>query len=116
MPKFEPTEAGINVAQLSPSRHPNRPPPRWRVIEIARGPESETFERSMDVQISRVRRLVEPDPSRPRHIQTVWGVGYVFVPDPADAAAVLGGPPPFALPEIPIAVDGSGQIHVVLEG
>lgn len=36
--------------------------------------------------------------------------------DPANAAAVLGGPPPFALPEIPIAVDGSGQIHVVLEG
>lgn len=36
--------------------------------------------------------------------------------DPANAAAVLGGPPPFALPAIPIAVDGSGQVHVVLEG
>ncbi|HBB22379.1 MAG TPA: two-component system response regulator OmpR, partial [Pseudomonas sp.] len=26
-------------------------------------------------------RLIEPDPSKPRYIQTVWGVGYVFVPD-----------------------------------
>ncbi|MFO6059524.1 winged helix-turn-helix domain-containing protein, partial [Pseudomonas aeruginosa] len=36
---------------------------------------------SFDVQISRLRRLIEPDPSKPRYIQTVWGVGYVFVPD-----------------------------------
>jgi two-component system phosphate regulon response regulator OmpR len=35
----------------------------------------------MDVQVSRVRRLVEPDPARPRYVQTVWGYGYVFVPD-----------------------------------
>ena len=40
-----------------------------------------TDSRSMDVQVSRVRKLVEPDPSRPRYIQTVWGYGYVFVPD-----------------------------------
>jgi len=33
------------------------------------------------VQISRLRRMIEPDPSKPRYIQTVWGVGYVFVPD-----------------------------------
>ncbi len=69
------------------ARHPHQPLTRERLIEIARGPESETYERSMDVQISRVRRLVEPDPARPRHIQTVWGVGYVFVPDPPDATA-----------------------------
>jgi Rieske Fe-S protein len=36
--------------------------------------------------------------------------------DPANAAAVLGGPPPLPLAEIPVAVDGSGQVHVVLEG
>ena len=29
----------------------------------------------------RLRRMIEPDPSKPRYIQTVWGVGYVFVPD-----------------------------------
>jgi len=33
------------------------------------------------VQVMRLRRLIEADPAQPRHIQTVWGVGYVFVPD-----------------------------------
>ena len=41
------------------------------------------FDRSLDVQISRLRKMIEPDPSQPRYIQTVWGVGYVFVPDGA---------------------------------
>jgi two-component system phosphate regulon response regulator OmpR len=32
-------------------------------------------------RFSRLRKIVEEDPSKPRHIQTVWGFGYVFVPD-----------------------------------
>jgi len=35
------------------------------------------------VQVSRLRKLLETDPATPRFIQTVWGVGYVFVPDEA---------------------------------
>ena len=62
-------------------QHPHRPLSRERLIELARGPGSETDSRSMDVQVSRVRKLIEPDPSRPRYLQTVWGFGYVFVPD-----------------------------------
>jgi two-component system, OmpR family, phosphate regulon response regulator OmpR len=62
-------------------QHPHRPLSRERLIELARGPASETDSRSMDVQVSRVRRLIEPDSSRPRYLQTVWGYGYVFVPD-----------------------------------
>ena len=62
-------------------RHPHRPLSRERLIELARGPASDTDGRSMDVQISRLRRLVEADPRRPRYLQTVWGYGYVFVPD-----------------------------------
>ncbi|MEB3246605.1 MAG: response regulator [Synechococcus sp.] len=62
-------------------QHPHRPLSRERLIELARGPGSETDSRSMDVQVSRVRKLVEPDPTRPRYVQTVWGYGYVFVPD-----------------------------------
>ena len=53
-------------------------------VEIARidqTRQSVALERSIDVQISRLRRMLEPDPSKPRYIQTVWGVGYVFVPD-----------------------------------
>lgn len=61
--------------------HPHRPLSRERLIELARGPASATDSRSMDVQISRLRRLIEPDPTRPRYLQTVWGYGYVFVPD-----------------------------------
>ena len=62
-------------------QHPHRPLSRERLIELARGPGSDTDSRSMDVQVSRVRKLVEPDPARPRYIQTVWGFGCVFVPD-----------------------------------
>lgn len=62
-------------------QHPHRPLSRERLIELARGPASSTDSRSMDVQISRLRRLIEPDPRRPRYLQTVWGYGYVFVPE-----------------------------------
>jgi len=62
-------------------QHPLRPLSRERLVELARGPESVTDSRSMDVQVSRLRKLVEPDPTRPRYLQTVWGYGYVFVPD-----------------------------------
>ena len=62
-------------------QHPQRPLSRQRLVELARGPGSDTDSRSMDVQVSRLRRLIEPDPARPRYLQTVWGYGYVFVPD-----------------------------------
>jgi len=62
-------------------QHPHRPLSRERLVELARGPASDTDSRSMDVQVSRLRRLIEPDPGRPRYLQTVWGYGYVFVPD-----------------------------------
>ncbi|WP_216913781.1 MULTISPECIES: response regulator [unclassified Synechococcus] len=62
-------------------QHPHRPLSRERLIELARGPGSDTDSRSMDVQVSRLRRLIEPEPARPRYVQTVWGYGYVFVPD-----------------------------------
>jgi len=62
-------------------QNPHRPLSRERLIELARGPSSDTDSRSMDVQVSRVRKLIEADPAKPRYIQTVWGYGYVFVPD-----------------------------------
>jgi two-component system phosphate regulon response regulator OmpR len=61
--------------------HPRVPLSRDRLMELARGREYGVFDRSIDVQVSRLRRLLEEDPSSPRYIQTVWGVGYVFVPD-----------------------------------
>ena len=58
-----------------------QPLSRDKLMELARGREYEVFDRSIDVQISRLRKIVEDDPSHPKHIQTVWGFGYVFVPD-----------------------------------
>jgi two-component system phosphate regulon response regulator OmpR len=62
-------------------RHPRQPLSREKLAQLARGREFEPFDRSLDVQISRLRKMLEADPAAPRFIQTVWGVGYVFVPD-----------------------------------
>ena len=64
------------------AQHPNRPLGRDRLIDLAHGRDHAVTERSIDALVVRVRRLIEPDPSSPRHIRTVWGVGYVFVPEP----------------------------------
>ncbi len=61
--------------------HPRKPLSRDKLMNIARGRDYSALERSIDVQVSRLRRLLEIDPAKPRYIQTVWGVGYVFVPD-----------------------------------
>jgi two-component system phosphate regulon response regulator OmpR len=50
-------------------------------MQLARGRELDVFDRSIDVQVSRLRRLIEADPAHPRYLQTMWGFGYVFVPD-----------------------------------
>ena len=61
--------------------HPRQPLSRDKLMELARGREYEVFDRAIDVQVSRLRKLVEDDAAKPRYIQTVWGFGYVFVPD-----------------------------------
>jgi len=61
--------------------HPRTPMSRDKLMELARGREFGAFDRSIDVQVSRLRKLVESDPARPGFIQTVWGFGYVFIPD-----------------------------------
>lgn len=65
------------------ARHPRQPLTRDKLAQLARGREFEPFDRSLDVQVSRLRKLIEDDPASPKIIQTVWGVGYVFVPDGA---------------------------------
>ena len=62
-------------------QHPRQPLAREKLMLLARGRDHEVFDRAIDVQVSRLRKLVEPDPAAPRYIQTVWGFGYVFVPD-----------------------------------
>ena len=65
-------------------QHPRQPLSRDRLMSLARGREQGHFDRAIDVQVSRLRKLIEPDPASPRYLQTVWGFGYVFVPDGKD--------------------------------
>ena len=62
-------------------QHARTPLSRDKLTELARGRELGAFDRAIDVQISRLRKLLETDPAKPAFIQTVWGFGYVFVPD-----------------------------------
>jgi DNA-binding response OmpR family regulator len=58
---------------------PNRPVSRDNLIERARGRDYEAHSRSVDVQVLRLRHAIEEDASSPRHIRTVWRVGYMLV-------------------------------------
>ncbi len=61
--------------------HARKPLSRDKLMNLARGREYSAMERSIDVQISRLRKIIEENPICPRYIQTVWGLGYVFIPD-----------------------------------
>ncbi|MCW9016596.1 MAG: winged helix-turn-helix domain-containing protein, partial [Kangiellaceae bacterium] len=61
--------------------NPRQPLSRDKLMNLARGRDYSALERSIDVQVSRLRRMIEDDPAKPRYLQTVWGIGYVFVPD-----------------------------------
>jgi DNA-binding response OmpR family regulator len=60
---------------------PNRPVSRDNLIARARGRDHDALDRSIDVQVLRLRQIVEGDPSKPRFIKTVWGVGYMLIAD-----------------------------------
>jgi two-component system, OmpR family, phosphate regulon response regulator OmpR len=81
-------------------QHPHQPLAREKLMMLARGRDHEVFDRAIDVQVSRLRKLVEPDPANPRYIQTVWGFGYVYVPDVA--------PPPDNAPPAATETGGDG--------
>jgi two-component system, OmpR family, response regulator len=51
---------------------------REQLLELSRLHSAEVYDRSIDVQILRLRRKIEPDPARPRFIKTERGAGYVF--------------------------------------
>ena len=71
--------------------HPRQPLAREKLMLLARGRDHDVFDRAIDVQVSRLRKLIEADAGAPRYIQTVWGFGYVFVPDAAESEAPVGG-------------------------
>ncbi|HSW13784.1 MAG TPA: response regulator [Solimonas sp.] len=60
---------------------------RDELHRMVSGNRGETLSRSIDLLVSRLRRVLEPDADEPRYIQTVWGRGYIFVPDHGAAEA-----------------------------
>lgn len=75
--------------------HPYQTLSREHLQVLLTGGGSDASERSIDAQISRLRRLVEDNPRRPRYLQTVWGLGYAFAPNGEDGlSANEPGTPP----------------------
>jgi len=60
--------------------HPGRVLSRNQLLDLARGREAQPFDRSIDVQVSRLRRKIEDDPKEPALIKTVRSGGYMFIP------------------------------------
>jgi len=61
-------------------RHPQRVLNRDQLLDLARGRAAIPFDRSIDVQVMRLRRKIEADPKAPQIIATVRGGGYQFTP------------------------------------
>jgi two-component system OmpR family response regulator len=59
---------------------PQRVLSRDQLLDLARGRAATALDRSIDTQVSRLRRKLEEDPADPRIIKTVWGGGYIFTP------------------------------------
>ncbi len=63
------------------AEHPRRVLNRDQLLDLARGRQANLFDRSIDTQVSRLRRKLEINPADPRIIKTVWGGGYLFAAD-----------------------------------
>ena len=62
--------------------HPNRVLSREQLMDMMNAGEVDSFDRSIDVRITRLRRKLDDSGAKPRFIRTVWGEGYRFTPDP----------------------------------
>lgn len=70
-----PTEFDLLVTLV---RSAGRPLTRSQLLDAVQGEEGEAYDRTVDAHIKNVRRKIEPNPSVPRYILTVFGVGYKF--------------------------------------
>ena len=59
-------------------QRPQRVLSRDQLLDLTRGRVAGPFDRSIDTQVSRLRKKIERDPSDPKIVQTVWGGGYIF--------------------------------------
>jgi two-component system OmpR family response regulator len=73
-----PTEFALLAAL---ARQPGRIFTRSQLLDAVHGVAFESYERAIDTHIKNIRRKLEPDPRRPVHVLTVYGVGYRFADD-----------------------------------
>ncbi len=76
--ELTPTEFQLLVAL---ARQPGRIFTRSQLLDAIHGLAFESYERAIDAHVKNLRRKLEPDPSRPRYVLTVYGVGYRFAED-----------------------------------
>ena len=73
-----PLSTGEYDLLLAMVERPQRTLNRDQLLDLARGRSANALDRSIDTQISRLRKKIEKDPSDPKIIKTVWGGGYLF--------------------------------------
>ncbi|MCA1325446.1 response regulator [Herbaspirillum sp. alder98] len=67
--------------------HPNTVLSRDKLMDLTAGADAQVFDRSIDSQVSRLRKKLEPDPRRPSLLKTVWGNGYLLAAQVSSEAA-----------------------------
>ena len=67
--------------------HPNTVLSRDQLMDLTAGADAQAFDRSIDSQVSRLRKKLEPDPRRPSLLKTVWGNGYLLAAQVSSQAA-----------------------------
>lgn len=76
------SEVGLTTGEFETlavmARHPGRVFSRDRLMEMTRGRQLDSFDRTIDAQIARLRRKIEADPTKPELVKSVRGIGYVF--------------------------------------
>jgi two-component system, OmpR family, phosphate regulon response regulator OmpR len=77
--EVELSRAEFDLLQVLVER-PNRVLSRDLIMDCLSGGGRDPFDRSIDVRVARLRHKIEDDPSDPKLIRTVWGVGYQFTP------------------------------------
>jgi two-component system, OmpR family, alkaline phosphatase synthesis response regulator PhoP len=87
LPRMRVMAAGREIEELTPSeyqllaalaRQPGRVFTRSQLLDELHGVAFESYERAIDAHIKNIRKKIEIDPSQPRYILTVYGVGYKF--------------------------------------
>ena len=73
------TEMDFQVLKLF-AENPGRTLSREQILQATRGRDWDPADRSVDIQMGRIRRKIEPDPKKPEIIKTVHGRGYVYHP------------------------------------